>query len=151
VAYAVIVTLASWAVGAAVAFPVLFGGDVHDWAADTFMNVWQPVFLVTTVAALAVARRVSAPLPRWRTMVVDWGLYAAILLAVAIASSAAGGDEDPVGGGFVQLIFAFFTLQLPAALGLVAWRSHQLMVVLRQDPEPGVRFRSGSDAPNSTS
>lgn len=136
--YAVTVTLVSWAVGAVVALPVLYGGDARDWAADTFVNVWQPVFLVSAVAVLAIARRVSAPLPRWRTMVIDWGLYAAVLLAVAVASGAADGDGgNPVDGGFVRLAFAFFTLQLPSALGLVAWRSHRLMVVLPRNAEAG--------------
>lgn len=130
VGYAVIVTLASWLVGAVVALPVLYGGDVGDWGADTFLNVWRPVFLAGAVVVLAVARRVSAPLPWWRATLVDGGLYAAVLVAVDIASAAAGGDGDPVSGGFAQLLFACFTLQLPAALGLVAWRAQRLMVVV---------------------
>ncbi|MGW8377961.1 hypothetical protein [Streptomyces sp. ODS28] len=81
---------------------------------------------------LTVVRRTAPALPWWRTGVVDSVLYSLVLLAVSMGEAVVDGDEVPVDSGFVQMIFGLFTLQIPAALLLCAWRSGHLAVVLRR-------------------
>ncbi|MFJ8330867.1 hypothetical protein [Streptomyces sp. NPDC094437] len=147
VRYALIVVVVSWSVGAGVdLFWRLVAGDgLGTWAAVWVTEVWNGVFVAVTVVALTLARRLLAPLPRWRVMLVDGSLYLAALLLCAGVEAWAAGYEAPVDSAFVMAIFAMFTLQLPAAWLLCVWRSGSLEVVLRDtagtDSAPGERNR----------
>ncbi|MEU5211303.1 hypothetical protein [Streptomyces sp. NPDC020742] len=138
VSYAVIVVLASWAVGKAVDLLSSLGAEGKVWAADT----WSPreaVFVVCAVVALAVARRLSAPVPRWRAVAVDGSLYSAVLLVVAVGEAVVAGDAAPADYGFLRLTLALILLQIPAALLLSGWRSGYLTAAPRDTAGPGRR------------
>ncbi|MDN3028879.1 hypothetical protein [Streptomyces sp. S.PB5] len=122
VSYAVIVTLVSLAVGEAVNFlwdPEL---PTRDWVFGALLAPDRLVFPVVVILVLTEARLLLPPTrSRWTTAGVDTGLYALVLLLVSAAEAVAYGDVAPADSAFVTLLFALFTLQLPAVFALSAW------------------------------
>ena len=131
VRYALTVVVLSWLLGAGVdlVWQAATGG-LGTWASFWLKDPGNWVFLVVGTASLTLARRLLAPLPRWRVVVVDGSVYLAALLLCAGLSAWATGDEVPADSAFVVAVYALFTLQLPAAWALCAWRSRDLEVVL---------------------
>lgn len=131
VSYALTVVVVSWLVGAAVDLAwSAASGDLGIWASFWVKDPWHAVFVAAATVSLTLARRLLAPLPRWRVMLVDGSVYlVALLLCWGIAAAVAG-DEAPADAAFVMAILALFTLQLPAAWLLCVWRSGSLEVVL---------------------
>ncbi|MEV5527018.1 hypothetical protein [Streptomyces prunicolor] len=131
VRYALTVVVLSWLIGAGVdlVWQAATGG-LGTWASFWLKDPGNWVFLVCGTAALTLARLLLAPLPRWRVVVVDGSVYLLALLLCAGLSAWATGDEAPADAAFVVAIYALFTLQLPAAWALGAWRSRDLEVVL---------------------
>ncbi|MGW7381464.1 hypothetical protein [Streptomyces sp. NPDC054794] len=134
VLYALTVVVLSWLTGAAVdlAWQATSGG-LSVWLSFWLKDPWNAVFLAATTVVLTLARRLDTPLPRWRVILVDGGLYLAAFLASWGASAWAADDGAPADGAFFMAYFALFTLQLPAAWLLSAWRSGHLRVVLKDD------------------
>ncbi|MEV7421293.1 hypothetical protein [Streptomyces sp. NPDC091212] len=131
VSYALTVVVLSWLTGAGVdlAWQAASGG-LRAWVSFWVTDPWNAVFVVTAVIALTLVRRVLAVLPNWRVALIDGAVYLAVLLLCSGISAWAAGDEGPVDAAFVMAILALFTLQLPAAWLLSAWRSPHLEVVL---------------------
>jgi hypothetical protein len=127
--YAAIVTLASLAVGEVVSL-LYFALDFDAWAKEAFRSPDQLVFPAAAIAVLTGVRMRLPALSRWRTAVIDTSVYTFVLLVVEITRAAVAGDEQPVDWGFVMLIVAMYNLQLPAALGLSAWRYERLVPVV---------------------
>jgi hypothetical protein len=131
VRYALTVVVLSWLIGAGVDLAWQVGsGGLGAWAAFWLKDPWSWVFVAVGTASLTLARRLLAPLPRWRVILVDGSVYLVALLVCAGMSAWAVGDDAPADAAFVVAIYALFTLQLPAAWGLCAWRSRDLEVVL---------------------
>ncbi|MCF3131532.1 hypothetical protein [Streptomyces olivochromogenes] len=130
--YALTVVVLSWLTGAAVdlAWQATSGG-IDTWLSFWLKDPWNAVFVAATTVVLTLARRLDTPLPRRRVILVDGGLYLAAFLASWGVSVWAAGDGAPVDGAFFMAYFALFTLQLPAAWLLSAWRSGHLQVVLK--------------------
>lgn len=133
--YAAWVTLISWLTGtvALTAASLAFGDNLGPagpeplaWCRD------QAVFLVTCTTLLALCRRLLSPLPRWRTVLVDGALY---MLAVGIANAVpyqSGTLGEILDAVALYSFFGLFTLQLPTAWCLSAWRSGKLDAVLKK-------------------
>ncbi|MGW1747927.1 hypothetical protein ACWCRD_20450 [Streptomyces sp. NPDC002092] len=132
VSYALTVVVLSWLVGAGVdlAWQAAPGGSVGGWADFWWKNPWHAVFVGAATISLVLARRLLAPLPRWRVTLVDGSVYLAALLLCWGVSAWAEGDGAPADWAFVMAIVALYTLQLPAAWLLCVWRSGSLEVVL---------------------
>ncbi|WP_405873230.1 MULTISPECIES: hypothetical protein [unclassified Streptomyces] len=142
VSYALTVVVLSWLTGAGVDLAwqtASGGGGLGGWLSTWGKDPWNAVFAAVAVASLTLARRLLAPLPRWRVMLVDGSVYLAALLVCAGLSAWAAGDEAPADTAFVAAVLALFTLQLPAAWVLCVWRSGSLEVVLSRAGTDGVR------------
>ncbi|MGW0737963.1 hypothetical protein [Streptomyces sp. NPDC002851] len=128
--YALTVVVLSWVIGIGVELALTAFDGSGGWRATTVADPWVLIFPAAAIVSLTVARRFLAPLPRWRVMLVDGGLYTVLLLVCGGLTAWAAGDEAPVDSAFVTGIFALFSLQLPAAWLLSVWRSGHLEVVL---------------------
>ncbi|MGV9243093.1 hypothetical protein [Streptomyces sp. NPDC003710] len=134
-AYAAWVTLISWLTGTVVltAESLAFGDNLGPTGSEPLM--WcrdQAVFLVTCTTLLTLSRRLLSPLPRWRTVLIDGSLY---MLALGIAGAAPYGSVSPgelLDAAALYSFFGLFTLQLPTAWCLSAWRSGKLDAVLKK-------------------
>lgn len=125
VSYAAIVTLVSLAVGEVV--DLLWNPEppTRNWATNALLTPDRLAFPLVAIIVLVEARLVLPARSRWATAGVDTTLYALVLLLVTAAEAVAY-DGPPADSAFVMLIFALFTLQLPAAFALSAWRSGHL-------------------------
>lgn len=134
-AYAAWVSLISWLTGTVVltAGTLAFGDRLGPTGPEPL--AWcrdQVVFLVTCTALLALGRRLLSPLPRWRTVLVDGALY---VLALGVANAVPYGSVSPgelLDAAALYSFFGLFTLQLPTAWCLSAWRSGRLDAVLKK-------------------
>ncbi|MFJ3307359.1 hypothetical protein ACIPSA_30540 [Streptomyces sp. NPDC086549] len=131
VLYALTVVVLSWLTGAAVDLAwQAASGHLGTWQSTWLKDPWNAVFVAAATASLTFARRLDKPLPRWRAVLVDAGIYLAVLLVISGISAGAAGDDAPADTAFVTAIIAVFTLQLPAAWLLTTWRSGHLQLVL---------------------
>ncbi|MEU3861465.1 hypothetical protein AB0F03_29545 [Streptomyces sp. NPDC028722] len=138
--YALTVTLLSWLTGAAVDLVwQAVGGSLRTWVSTWVGDPWSAVFIVVAAATLTMTRRLTAPLPVWRVPLIDGFAYLAVLLVCAGLSSWTAGDEAPADSAFVVAILALFSLQLPSAWLLSAWRARHLETVLTRS---GIRSAS---------
>lgn len=129
--YALTVTVLSWLTGAVVDLAwQAVDGSVGAWVTTWLRDPWSAVFLVAAAVTLTGTRRLTDPLPMWRVPLIDGSAYLAVLLLCAGLSSWTAGDEAPADSAFVVAILALFTLQLPAAWLLSAWRARHLETVL---------------------
>ncbi|MEU8568773.1 hypothetical protein AB0C51_10470 [Streptomyces pathocidini] len=122
-AYAFIVTAGSWVLGLLV--------DLATAPGAFRPEAWDLLFPAVATAAVMAARMLAAPLPRWKVIVTDTALYTVLLPMCAGIAAWAQGDPAPADSAFATSIFALFTLQLPAAWALIAWRSGRLRTVLK--------------------
>ncbi|MFJ9409883.1 hypothetical protein [Streptomyces sp. NPDC101393] len=131
--YALWITFPSWAVGIAVTVAGtagfgedtnLTGGDPASWA------LTQVAFLTICTLTLATARRLMTPLPRALAVLTDGILYLAVFGLVQ-ALPGAGLDAALLDGMAMWWFWGMFTLQIPAAWGLSAWRSGHLQAVIK--------------------
>ncbi|MBB1245210.1 hypothetical protein GL263_16760 [Streptomyces durbertensis] len=136
VRYAFFVVASSWMVGLVVLAAMTLTSRGTSGLAD-IVGPAELVFPVVAFAGLTVARRVLPPLPRWGVILTDGALYVAILVGCEGVAAWAAGDDSPLDSAFVIAIFALFSLQLPAAWGLSAWRAQHLEVVIRRRPSAG--------------
>lgn len=132
VSYALTVVVLSWLTGAAVdlAWTAASGSGLGGWVSLWVKDPWNAVFVVAATASLTLARGLLAALPRWRVVLVDGFVYLVMLLACSGLSSWAGGDDAPADTASMMAVYALFTLQLPTAWLLCAWRTAHLEVVL---------------------
>jgi hypothetical protein len=131
--YALTITVLSWLTGAVVdfAWQAAFGG-LGGWVSTWVGDPWNAGFLVAAAVTLTLTRRLTDPLPAWRVPLIDGSAYLAVLLLCAGLSSWTAGDAAPADAAFVVAVLALFTLQLPAAWLLSAWRARHLDVVLTE-------------------
>lgn len=125
--YATVVTVVSLVVGEVVNFlwdPEMPTGD---WVFGALLTADRLVFPVVVVLVLVEARLLLPAMSRWSTAGIDTGLYALVLLLVSAAEAVAYGDVAPADSAFLVLIFALFSLQLPAVFALSAWRYGHLV------------------------
>jgi hypothetical protein len=123
------------------AFLLLYvGGPADDTFRADYLSPAALTVPATGFAAVFSLRLLSSAAPRWRTAALDTSAYAVVLLAVSIVRAAVAADEAPVEAGFVTLIIALFTLQLPACLALSALLSKRLLADRAgSDGRPGMR------------
>ncbi|WP_112467650.1 hypothetical protein [Streptomyces triticisoli] len=138
VSYAFTVVVLSWLTGAAVDVAWTAASDgPGGWLSPWVKDPWNAVFVAAAVASLTLARRFLSALPRWRVVLVDGFVYLVVLLVCSGVSAWADGDDVPADAAFMMAIFALFTLQLPAAWLLCAWRTGHLEVVLSRGGASG--------------
>lgn len=125
VSYAAIVTLVSVLVGEVVNLLWNPEPPTRDWVFGVLLAPDRLYFPVVAVVVLIEARLVLPAMSRWSAAGIDTGLYALVLLLVTAAEAVAS-DAPPADSAFLMLIFALFTLQLPAAFALSAWRYGRL-------------------------
>ncbi|MES4889914.1 hypothetical protein [Streptomyces sp. NPDC096012] len=131
VCYALTVTVLSLLTAAAVdlAWHAASGG-LGTWVSAWVKNPWNGVFAVAATITLTLTRRLTDPLPMWRVPLLDGSAYLVVLLVCAGLASWSAGDEAPADTAFVSAVLAMFTLQLPTAWVLSAWRARHLDTVL---------------------
>lgn len=145
-AYAAVITAGSFAVGTVITVGYsLAAGSWEDWENSLLFTRYHAIFLAAVFTVLAVARRVCAPLPRWRAAVVDSGLYTLVMLVVSVITSIAEGVGvgEAVDWAFVEMTFALLTLQIPTAYVLSWWASERLTLAVhvpRRPSDPTARF-----------
>ncbi|MFG2607866.1 hypothetical protein ACGFT2_30615 [Streptomyces sp. NPDC048514] len=131
VSYALTVTVLSLLTAAAVDLAwQAASGDLGGWVTTWAKNPWNGVFAAAATISLTLARRLTDPLPRWRVPLIDGSAYLVVLLVCAGLSAWSAGDEAPADTAFVSAVLAMFTLQLPTAWVLSAWRGRHLDTVL---------------------
>ncbi|WP_411574602.1 hypothetical protein [Streptomyces fradiae] len=84
------------------------------------------VFVAGAALTLLLTRRFTAPVPAWRTALVDGGAYLLVLLLWAGLCAWWSGAAVPVDDAFAVAGFAMLHLQLPSAWLLSFWRAHHL-------------------------
>ncbi|MCP9945105.1 hypothetical protein LUX12_10430 [Streptomyces somaliensis] len=92
--YALIVAVGSWVTGAAVGLAwSAAADDLGGWASFWVANPVSYVFVAGAALTLVATRRFTAPLPVWRTVLIDGGAYLLVLLSWA--ASGRGGTRPP--------------------------------------------------------
>ncbi|MGW2209608.1 hypothetical protein [Streptomyces sp. NPDC001781] len=129
--YALTVTVLSWLTGAVVDLAwQAADGSLGTWTDSWVTDPWNAFFLAAAVATLTATRRLTAPLPVWRVVLIDGCAYLVVLLLCAGLSSWAAGDDAPADSAFLVAVLSLFTFQLPAAWLLSVWRARHLETVL---------------------
>jgi hypothetical protein len=124
--YAAVVVLVSVLVGEVVNFLWSFEPPTRDWVFGALLAPEHVAFPVVAVVVLTEARLVLPAMSRWSAAGIDTALYAVVLLLVSAAEAVAH-DVAPADSAFVMLIFALFSLQIPAVYALSVWRYGRLV------------------------
>ncbi|MBB5939424.1 hypothetical protein [Streptomyces zagrosensis] len=145
--FAVAASFGPWVVGALLSFVLIYAGgypdDDGDSSWETFSGDWLTasalLFPLAAALVIGVLTRLRPTPHRWLISAQSTVAYAVVLLVVSVLQSLADGDGvgQAVDYGFVMLIIALFTLQLPLCAALSAALARPLGIAETGGPTGG--------------